>query len=512
MDIKKSSGIIFHPSALPSRYGIGDFGSEAKEFINFLETTETKIWQVLPLGLTSNKEYSPYSSPSSILGNRYLIDLKQLIDYDPMLSDKKFDNKSVDYKNVYEFKDSIFKKISENIDINDSTYFDFINDDLIRKHITYIVLRDKNKQSSWSNWEEHQKNYSESLFEHISKSDLNLTKFHIFTQFEFFKQWKRLKEYANKKHVHILGDIPIYVNHNSADVWLNKEIFELDKHGEMSFVSGAVPDSFNREGQVWNNCLYNWEYHKLNNYEYWTNKLNKTLDLYDYLRIDHFVGFFKYWVIKKGDSALKGSWKEGPKSDFFENISNTVDLSKLLAEDLGVILKETKSVLNKYNIPGMKVLQQRIPDDNVGLPFQGDSEVVNQNKLFEEASDDYFEETHPKDWEYNLAAYTGTHDSPTIKQWLNEASKSQILNFNKYTERLNNKFDNDVWNFISLMWESPCQLALTTVQDLLQLGSSARFNVPGTTENNWKWRIGNLSSLDSVVTNLKIMNKNNERN
>ena len=139
MDIKKSSGIIFHPSALPSRYGIGDFGSEAKEFINFLETTETKIWQVLPLGLTSNKEYSPYSSPSSILGNRYLIDLKQLIDYDPMLSDKKFDNKSVDYKNVYEFKDSIFKKISENIDINDSTYFDFINDDLIRKHITYII-------------------------------------------------------------------------------------------------------------------------------------------------------------------------------------------------------------------------------------------------------------------------------------------------------------------------------------------------------------------------------------
>ena len=160
----------------------------------------------------------------------------------------------------------------------------------------------------------------------------------------------------------------------------------------------------------------------------------------------------------------------------------------------------------------MKVLQQRIPDDNDGLPFQGDSEVVNQNKLFEEASDDYFEETHPKDWEYNLAAYTGTHDSPTIKQWLNEASKSQILNFNKYTERLNNKFDSDVWNFISLMWESPCQLALTTVQDLLQLGSSARFNVPGTTENNWKWRIENLSSLDSVVTNLKIMNKNNERN
>ena len=209
-------------------------------------------------------------------------------------------------------------------------------------------MRDKYGLKTWTSWEKDHQEYRDNLFENIAKNDKKLLKFHIFTQFEFFRQWGKLREYANKKQIQILGDIPIYVNHNSADVWLNKEIFELDSDGEMSFVSGAVPDSFNKEGQVWNNCLYQWDRQKLDNYKYWTDKLNKNLDLYNYLRIDHFVGFFKYWVIKKGDSALKGEWKQGPKSEFFDKISKNVDLDKLLAEDLGVILKETKSLLNKY--------------------------------------------------------------------------------------------------------------------------------------------------------------------
>ena len=289
-------------------------------------------------------------------------------------------------------------------------------------------------------------------------------------------------------------------------------MFELDETGNMELVSGAVPDSFNTEGQVWGNALYRWDLHKEDNFKYWKEKLNKSLNLYDYLRIDHFIGFFKYWSIPKGESALNGYWREGPRFNFFDEISKDVNLTKLLAEDLGVILKETKKVLEEYNIPGMKVLQQRIPDSEEGLPYLGDSDVVDKKSLFEEASDDYFEETHPRSWEFSLAAYTGTHDSPTTKEWFNEINKSKYKNFLDYSQTLDNKFDNDVWNFISLVWESNCQLAITTVQDLLELDSKARFNIPGTSENNWIWRLDNFESLKGVTDSLNALNHSTNRN
>ena len=229
------------------------------------------------------------------------------------------------------------------------------------------------------------------------------------------------------------------------------------------------------------------------------------------MRVDHFVGFFKFWAIPKGESALNGHWREGPRHDFFESISKDVDLTKLLAEDLGVILKETKEILTKYNIPGMKVLQQRIPDDVEDLPFQGDTEIIDKESLFEEASDDYFEETHPNEWDYNLAAYTGTHDSPTTQEWFDEVNESKYKNYKEYTKSLENYYKNDVWDFIALVWESNSQLAITTIQDLLQLDSKARFNIPGTSENNWIWRLENLQKLEVVKEKLQKLNKSTSR-
>ena len=310
----------------------------------------------------------------------------------------------------------------------------------------------------------------------------------LFLQFEFDKQWQKLKSYANKQNVRILGDIPIYVNHNSADVWLNKDLFDLDDNNKMSYVSGAVPDDFTVEGQVWNTALYKWDNHKEEGYKYWIEKLDYNLNNYDYLRIDHFVGFFQFWAIPENEPALNGHWRTGPWKTFFDVVSKSIDFNKLLAEDLGVVLQETADVLSNFNIPGMKVLQQRVPNDSK------------------------HNEIHPKEWDFNIAAYTGTHDSPTIKQWLNEASKSQIKNFNEYSNKLNNKFESDIWNFISLIWESPCKLAITTVQDLLQLDYKSRFNIPGTTKNNWKWRIENMDILNPVISDLKYINKSNSRN
>ena len=484
MDINKSSGLIFHPTSLPSRYGIGDLGKESYEFVDLLSQSKTSIWQVLPLGITDDIEFSPYSSKSSILGNPYLVSLdniKNKIFTSEELSEIAYPiTNEVNFKVVYENKNSIFKNISNRINTEDKEYKNYLNNEHIKKHLTFLTLSEIN-EGPWNNWNDRYQDYSEELFDEVYNRYLNIFSKNLFLQFEFNKQWQKLKSYANNNNVSILGDIPIYVNHNSADVWLNQNLFDLDKNKNMGFVSGAVPDDFTLEGQVWNTALYEWDNHQKEDYKYWVDKLNYNLDNYDYLRIDHFVGFFQFWAIPFGKPALDGHWRKGPWETFFEKIAKYVNFDKLLAEDLGVELNDTTEILTKYTIPGMKVLQQRIPnkEDN--------------------------DEIHPDLWDENVVAYTGTHDSPTIRQWFNE-SKEQVKYFNKYKTNLMTEYDSNVWNFISMTWQSPCKLAVTTIQDLLDLGVEGRFNVPGTQKGNWKWRIEDLKNLIAPLEKLKNLN------
>ena len=492
MDINKTNGLILHPTSLPSDYGIGDFGKESYQFIDLISEAKTEVWQVLPLGITDNIEYSPYSSKSSILGNPYIISLDQLdneiFTKNELEEIKIINSDEVDYKLVYKNKDILYKKISGRVNINDSKYQEYIENDLKKKHITFITLSELFK-GPWNTWSKKYQNYSEDLFVEVFNKFSDTFIKNIYLQNEFDNQWQRLKSYANSKNVKILGDIPIYVNHNSADVWLNQHLFDLDGNNEMGYVSGAVPDDFTVEGQVWNTALYKWDKHKESGFKYWIEKLNYNLKNYDYLRIDHFVGFFQFWAIPYGESALNGHWRKGPWETFFDVVSKDIDFNKLLAEDLGVVLEETADILKKYSIPGMKVLQQRIPNDEVN------------------------DEKHPNSWNYNIAAYTGTHDSPTVKQWLNDVEDIQLQFFNEYKKENKTLFDSDIWNFISLVWESPCQLAITTVQDLLELDQEARFNIPGTQKGNWKWRIKDLELLNSPLDMVKELNiKNNRAN
>ena len=490
MNINKSSGLILHPTSLPSDYGIGDFGKESYKFIDFLSESKTQVWQVLPLGITDSIEYSPYSSKSSILGNPYIISLDKLennVFTSDELSEIKIRNSDkVDYKLVYSNKNNLYKKISERVNINDSEYRSYIENDLKKQHITFLTLSEI-YEGSWNTWSKKYQNYSESLFDEVLDKYLNTFTKNTFLQYEFDKQWQNIKSYANSNNVKILGDIPIYVNHNSADVWLNQELFDLGDNNEMSFVSGAVPDDFTVEGQVWNTALYKWDNHREEGYKYWIEKLDYNLKNYDFLRIDHFVGFFQFWAIPENEPASKGHWRTGPWETFFDVVSKSIDFNKLLAEDLGVVLQETADILGNFNIPGMKVLQQRVPNNTK------------------------HDEIHPKEWDYNIVAYTGTHDSPTIKQWLNEVDDIQIEFFNKYKESSSYLHESDVWNFISLVWESPCQLAVTTIQDLLELGKEARFNIPGTKEKNWVWRLEGLDILKNIKKDLKKLNKNTDR-
>lgn len=491
MDIKKSSGLILHPSSLPGEYGIGDLGLNSFNFVDLLKSSKTNIWQVLPLGITDEVEYSPYSSKSSILGNPYLISINDIennmFDKDNLNNLKELSTYEVEFKKVYSYKQSLFQTVSKRIDLNDSIYSNFLNkNELIKKHLTFVTLSEVNGKN-WVEWDKDYLNYSEDTFQKVMEKFKDTLAKNVFLQYEFNSQWKKLKKYANLNNVCILGDIPIYVNHNSADVWLNKDLFDLDENNQMGYVSGAVPDDFTVEGQIWNTALYDWDKHNETDYSYWIEKLNENLNNFDYLRIDHFIGFFKFWAIPFGKPALDGHWRDGPWETFFEKISNNVNFDKLLAEDLGVVLDTTAQILEKYGIPGMKVLQQRIPDKK------------------------NHDEIHPKNWSENVVAYTGTHDSPTIHQWFDETGNEQINFFNEYKKELNNKFESDVWNFISMTWESPCKVAITTTQDLLELGAESRFNLPGTQKGNWKWRIEDLDQLSEPLEKLKLLNQACER-
>ena len=490
MDLKRSSGLIFHPTSLPSNLGIGDFGEHSYEFIDLLSSSGTKVWQVLPLGITDNVEYSPYSSKSSLLGNPYIVSLENLenniLDKEDLEIFKDLPKDYVDYANVYKLKDHLFDKLAKKVNRKEKSYENFLENEDIRKHITFITISEAlNKE--WNHWENEYQSYSDNLFELVMEKYPKIINKHIFLQYEFNYQWRSIKKYANEKNISVLGDIPIYVNHNSADVWLNKSLFDLDENYNMGFVSGAVPDDFTTEGQIWNTALYDWEEHLKQNYEYWINKLNNNLDKFDLLRIDHFIGFFKFWAIPYGEKALNGHWRSGPWDTFFKSIKDRVDFSKVLAEDLGVELDETDQVLSDYNIPGMKVLQQRIPNN------------VEHNEI------------HPKQWKENVVAYTGTHDSPTVKQWLSEAEAKQIMFYNNYVNDLNISNNSEVWNFIELTWRTPSILAVTNIQDILELGIEARFNLPGTQKNNWKWRVSHLDSLHEGLDKLKKLNKESSR-
>jgi 4-alpha-glucanotransferase len=485
MDIKKSSGLIFHPTSLPGNTGIGELNKYCFEFIDLLKESKTSVWQVLPLGYTDEIEYSPYSSKSSLLGNPYIVSLadlnNQIVEQSELNELSKLSDNKVDFKNVYKFKKNIFQNLSTKVNLNDKVYESFLENDLVKKHLTFMVLSEV-ENKSWNNWKKEYSSYTPELFEYLKEKYPSIVNKYVFLEYEFQSQWQEVKNYANAKNIAILGDIPIYVNHNSADVWLNKNLFDLNNLGEMEYVSGAVPDDFTVEGQVWNTALYKWEEHIEDGYKYWVNKINSNLQNYNYLRIDHFVGFFKFWAIPFGESALKGHWRKGPWENFFEDISKKVDFEKLLAEDLGVVLDETDEILTQYDIPGMKVLQQRIP-----------------NEL-------EHDEIHPEDWKENVAAYTGTHDSPTISQWFDETNDTQLEFFEEYSKSLSDNNQNNIWKFISMVWNTPCKLAITTVQDLLELDISGRFNFPGTVGGNWEWRLESLDQLVDPMDKLKELN------
>ncbi|MBM7623612.1 4-alpha-glucanotransferase [Sporohalobacter salinus] len=469
---KRQSGILLHPTSLPGEYGIGSLGEEAYKFVDFLVASDQKIWQILPLGPTGYGN-SPYQSFSAFAGNPLLISLERLrkdalLDEKDLNTDREFPLDYVDYNQVSDFKYSLFEKAFKNFksnvskSINDKFQrFCNENEKWLEDYALFKALKEHFNGKPWYKWNEDIKLRRPEAIKEYQERLKNRIDFHKFIQYIFFKQWNKLKAYANHNYIKIIGDIPIFVAYDSADVWANPELFTLDEDKKPINVAGVPPDYFSETGQLWGNPLYDWQKLKETNYKWWIDRFKTTLELVDIVRLDHFRGFAAYWAVPYGEkTAVNGKWKQGPGKDFFRKVKEELKGLPIIAEDLGVITDEVVELRDHFDLPGMGVLQ-------FGFNSQEDNDHL------------------PHNYRQNSVVYTGTHDNNTVLGWYNNAddeAKEYVKEYLKGSE------ENICWDFIQAAWASVSKLAIAPLQDILSLNSEARMNTPGTVKGNWKWR------------------------
>lgn len=479
---KRASGILMPITSLPSNYGIGTLGKTAYDFVDFLEQSGQKWWQILPLGPTSYAD-SPYQSLSSFAGNPYLIDLDMLVDMG-LLSKIELnkinwglDKEKIDYGTIYSNRflvlysaylrgyDSLKDEIKEFRENNSSWIEDYALFMALKRHFDMKSFIDWPDRRAIERDKKALDDYRETL-----SDDIN---FFIFIQYLFFSQWNKLRAYSKSKGIGIIGDIPIYVALDSQDVWASSEFFLLDKRRLPTLVSGVPPDYFNEDGQLWGNPLYDWNKMKNDGYSWWKRRIEGASKLYDCLRFDHFRGLESYYCVKYGEkTAREGFWEKGPGKDFTDTLNKAFPHLVFTAEDLGYLTPEVIDLLKASKWPGMKVLEFAFDDREKGS-------------------------YDPKDYPVNSVCYTGTHDNSTLEGWIKSAEKASVEEAKK---RLNIKRDNDLREAIIMMGMiSKSYLMIVPLQDWLALDDKARINIPGTKSGNWTWR---LSSMDLLTQDL----------
>ena len=477
--MERSSGIIMHIASLPGKYGIGTFGREAYKFVDFLKKSGQRYWQILPLGPTSFGD-SPYQSFSAFAGNPYFINFDILNEKGLLKSEDYIyvnfgkNDEEINYELIFEKKMKVLRKAFINFK-SKKCYIDkfneYKNDNSfwIDDYSLYMAVKQKFNLRSWREWDEDIKMRKPKVVEEYKKRLSNEIEFWIFIQYEFFTQWRELKKYANKEEIEIIGDIPIYVAEDSADVWSNPEAFLIEqKTFKPIKVAGCPPDIFSSTGQLWGNPIYDWSYMEKNNYKWWIIRIRESLKLYDWLRIDHFKGFESYYAIPYGvNTAENGIWVKGPGSKIFNAIKKELGSVNIIAEDLGKLTGETIKLRDDNNFPGMKI-----------LTFAFDSD--NKNHFL------------PHNYERNFIAYTGTHDNDTVRGWIEKtAPKQQVEKAIKYLNLTEEEGYN--WGFIRGIWSSIANVSIAQMQDFLNLGNESRINMPSTIGHNWKWRVrGNV--------------------
>lgn len=459
-----------HISSLPSDCGIGTLGRAAFRFVDFLHEAGQKNWQVLPIGPTSYGD-SPYQSFSSFAGNPYFIDLDILAEegllsgYDYKGIDWGDSHTRVDYYKIYINRFNVLRAAFENsksFDCSDINRFAEVNSRWLPNYALYMAVKRHFDQREWLKWDDDIKMRSPHALEHYQKIYEDEINFWVFVQYHFYKQWFRVKEYANSRGIKIIGDVPIYVAMDSADTWANSEVFLLNDNRVPISVAGCPPDAFSATGQLWGNPIYNWDYLRQTEYSWWKDRISSLTKLFDVVRIDHFRGFDSYYTIPYGNATAEhGCWHQGPGIDFFNRVRHSFGKMEVIAEDLGYITDSVRQMLKETGFPGMKVLQ-----------FAFDSREVS----------DYLPFNYPR----NCVVYTGTHDNDTVMGWFNTAPKEDV----KYSMDFFDMDSYDSWKFIRGAWASVADLAIAPLQDFLSLGSEARMNTPSTLGgSNWCFRI-----------------------
>jgi 4-alpha-glucanotransferase len=473
MEQNRASGILLHPTSLPGPDGVGDLGPEAYRWIDFLDRTGTQFWQVLPLGPTGYGD-SPYQCFSAFAGNPYLISATLLLDQDLLsksdLSDRpEFPLEHVDYGPVIEWKVKILKRSFDHFRSNShkELHKEFIifkesNKEWLEPFAVFMAIKAEYGNGPWDEWPEEFRKRDEKTIKAFTKTHKDTIEFQNYLQFFFDRQWQNLRAYAHEKGVRIIGDIPIFVAYDSADVWANKDLFYLDAEGLPTVVAGVPPDYFSETGQLWGNPLYNWEVHKKNNYKWWLKRMESVLNQVDIIRLDHFRGFEAYWEIPYGnETAEEGQWVKGPGHDFFNTIKSQLGELPIIAEDLGVITQGVIQMRETFNLPGMKILQ---------FAFASDPD------------DDFLPHNYPE----KCVAYTGTHDNDTTLGWYQNAPEREKDLCRRYLARSGNDI---AWSMIRVLWRSVADWVVAPMQDFLSLSSWARMNFPGTASGNWDWRM-----------------------
>ncbi|MBN1571120.1 MAG: 4-alpha-glucanotransferase [Acidobacteria bacterium] len=462
----RKSGILLHPTSLPGECGIGDLGKWAYQFVDFLVAGGQQLWQILPLG-PPGCGHSPYQSFSSFAGNPLLINLQALFEQSLLSKEDlqeipRFPDSYVDFNAVIPFKSRLISKAASAFFRQGShplrkEFLDFCErmKYWLDPFAEFAALKNANQGVAWTDWIQKTGAKEEDVLEHQ------------FIQFEFFRQWKSLKKYCNDRGVEIIGDIPIFVAHDSADVWANPQLFDLDGSGQTRTVAGVPPDYFSETGQCWGNPLYRWDVMEQTGYRWWIDRVKFMLETVDIIRLDHFRGFEKYYEIP-GDAAtaVNGRWKEGPGDRFFEVLQQSLGKIPFIAEDLGYITPEVHALRDRWGFPGMRVIH---------FAF-GDQSLENPHK--------------PHNFVRNCIVYTGTHDNDTTVGWFRRRSGDQVRGEIELALRYMGKDGNDgAWDFIRMALSSVADIAILPMQDVLSLGSEARMNVPATVENNWRWKM-----------------------
>lgn len=492
-EVSRESGILLHPTSLPSRHGIGDMGKEAYDFVDFLARSGQKLWQILPLNPPGYGE-SPYQCFSAFAGNALLISPEAfleegLITKEDLKKTPSFSQERVNFDEVKEYKEALFRKAYHRFSEqgHNGEYKEFCsgNQNWLEDYVLFMALKKYFHGRPWNRWEKEIA-FREKEALHQFRDELSLEiDYHRFLQFIFFKQWQELKDYANSRGIRIIGDLPIFVSHDSSDVWSNPALFELDEEGNPLKVAGVPPDYFSETGQLWGNPHYRWHLMEEDGYRWWKERFSTLAELVDIIRIDHFRGFETYWEVPGTETtAVNGRWVKGPGEKFFKSIRDSLGDTAVIAENLGFITPPVEDLRIRFGFPGMVIMQFTMegrPGEQFALPL----------------------------YERETAVYTGTHDNDTILGW---HRKKHRVGYSG--EKNENERENDAeicWHYIEMALRSDAAMVIIPLQDILCLGSEARMNTPGTVGENWSWRFPPHSLKDETASRLKRLTRHYNR-